>query len=304
MPQRASVDSDSDSLPPLAPDEDDESGGVLDTKETDLDDFDWEPQVAPPELPSPHLAPSADGAELRTTLSRAELRRHGARVVEEVYSHSCDEAEGLVVDTVRALHPFWDKVNEDSEIGRRVSWVRSSNDWVYGELTSHSFEELVEQRLAITGDEVFVDLGSGTGKIVALASLYFRHAVGLEVQPALHERAQVLADTLKRRLQGHGVEAKELSLCSADFLDKSRACWTSTTDGRPWWEIADVAYACSPKFCTKTMHSLAELAALMRSGAQFVTVRHALKTADLDEVWRGDAEFSWGRDTLIVHRRR
>mmetsp|Transcript_10819 Transcript_10819/g.37907 ORF Transcript_10819/g.37907 Transcript_10819/m.37907 type:complete len:117 (+) Transcript_10819:260-610(+) len=113
--------------------------------------------------------------------------------------------------------------------------------------------------------------------------------------------ACALAERFHSLAENHGVRTGTMSLHQADFLGHLSQSWTNAA-GQHWWELADVAYACSPKFSKETMAGLDDLAALMRPGAYFVTVRHPLQNSAMDEVWRGEAIFSWGRDDLIVYR--
>jgi len=213
------------------------------------------------------------------------------------------------MDAVRSLHPHWSQVNADSEIGRWVRWVRCSNNWVYGELCTESFPLLLERSARDVADpleaqrqETFVDLGCGTGKVLALASLHFARCLGLELQLELRDLAGDLAERFRERAASRGVAVGDVEVHRADFLGKMMPQWQSR-QGDPWWSVADVAYACSPKFCEETMHGLSDCAAMMRSGSRFVTVRHALKNESVPVVWQGEAVFSWGRDQLIVHQR-
>mmetsp|Transcript_85547 Transcript_85547/g.222546 ORF Transcript_85547/g.222546 Transcript_85547/m.222546 type:complete len:296 (-) Transcript_85547:119-1006(-) len=241
----------------------------------------------------PRLAPLSEAEE-----STTGYMDHGFRIVEEVYARSCSSGSEVSMDAVRALHPHWGAVDSDSEVGRWVRWVRCSHDWVYGELSSDSFNLLV---LRTGGGGTFVDLGCGTGKVAALASLYFSQVLGLELQGALLNMASSLAEDFRAQTQKHGVAVGELMLHCVDFLGRLTPHWQSS-QRQCWWEVADVAYACSPKFCEATMHALDECAARMKSGSHFVTVRHPLHSPCLEEIWRGEANFSWGSDQLIVYR--
>lgn len=90
-----------------------------------------EPLLAPPEEEVAGLEGEAAGA------------RHGVRVIEEVYSKSCEAGSNTAMDAVRALYPHWSEFNANTEMGRRVKWARCSNDWVYGELSTGSFASLI-----------------------------------------------------------------------------------------------------------------------------------------------------------------
>jgi SAM-dependent methyltransferase len=72
---------------------------------------------------------------------------------------------------------------------------REEEATTYGEVLPPAFHELISAVSPKEG-EVFVDLGSGTGKAVFLAAMLFpfRHAIGVELLPGLGDAArQVLA---------------------------------------------------------------------------------------------------------------
>jgi len=293
-------------------------GGQAYYAESDEDDD--EPPLAPPE-PTTTSPPPAPGAEPIEGVEQARDRGddeprlapsedtgftdYGLRIVEEVFSGSHALGSDAAMDAVRAWHPHWEEVDADSDVGRWVRWVRHSHDWVYGELASSSFPLLLPalSRSSDLASGTFVDLGSGSGKVAALAALYFSQVVGLELQEALGTLARGLADDFRAQTRKHGVAAGELHLHRADFLGRLTPHWQDS-QRQYWWEVADVAYACSPKFCEATMQALGDCAARMRSDSHFVTVRHPLHSDCLEEIWRGEGNFTWGHDELIVYRHR
>jgi len=231
---------------------------------------------------------------------------HGYLIVEEAFRGSSNLASDISMDAVRALYPYWSQTASDTELGRRVAWVRRTNDWVYGEMSTASFRHLLQQLgsegTGTMSSRTFVDLGSGSGKIAALAALHFGQVVGLELQAELHHLALRFAEEHRRLVTLHDASVGMVSLHRADFLGNLTPQW-SDGDGRPWWEVADVAYACSPKYSRETMEGIKEYAVKMRPGSHFACVRHRLEDPALQEVWRGDADFTWGSDVLILYKR-
>lgn len=299
------VDSSSDDELPLAPPEEEDDGRFeplappldeLRPRRSGVGDFaTLTPRTNMHTWGEPLLAPPEDG-------DPCSLLEHGVRVVEEVYANSFSEGTEVVMDAVRGLHPHWDQLYKETETGRWVTWVRTCNDWVYGELATPSFLNMV-QYLSVQDHEVFVDLGCGTGRVTALASLVFRQALGLEIQEGLRQMALELAVDFQERTRAFAVKTGDICIHHADFLGALTPAWRSEDGVSSWWDVADVAYACSPKFCSATMHALSGLASRMRPGSRFVTVRRTLDSACFEEVWRGEATFSWGRDDMIIYRR-
>ena len=90
-----------------------------------------------------------------------------------------------------------------------------------GEILSPSVNKLFSL-MPLTSDDVFVDLGSGLGKIVIQAFLQsdVREAIGIEIVPWMHECATKAAS----RLQQHMPELfanRKLTFLSGDFLSTS-----------------------------------------------------------------------------------
>eukprot|EP00928_Gymnodinium_smaydae_P089599 TRINITY_DN73540_c0_g1_i2.p1 TRINITY_DN73540_c0_g1~~TRINITY_DN73540_c0_g1_i2.p1 ORF type:complete len:284 (+),score=50.36 TRINITY_DN73540_c0_g1_i2:124-975(+) len=252
-------ESDSDDLPVAPPESDDEAPRRRGEEEQ-------EPPLAPPEEPQVGAFSSSPSV--------------GLAVAKEVYRGSYATGTDVVLEYVRGLHPYWNEAGSDSNVGREVSWVRGSNNWVYGELADESFVELMEHVSSwLSGHKgFFVDLGCGTGKVGALASLHFRRVVGLEIQEELCRVAGDLAIEFAARMRVHGEELGEIAIRRADFLadnltgaDALAPAWCDES-GQAWWDLADVAYACSPKYCEATMAGISARAEHMRQGALLVTV--------------------------------
>eukprot|EP00927_Polykrikos_kofoidii_P062532 TRINITY_DN57347_c0_g1_i1.p1 TRINITY_DN57347_c0_g1~~TRINITY_DN57347_c0_g1_i1.p1 ORF type:complete len:310 (+),score=38.93 TRINITY_DN57347_c0_g1_i1:77-1006(+) len=248
------------------------------------------------------------GGSLQSRIPQPPVLLHSPEsaldLVNLVYTGSCGLGSDLAMDEVRGLHPHWAEVGTDSEIGKKVSWVRDTNDWVYGEVMTDSFLHILCTHLApeTQAKKTFVDLGSGTGKAVALASLHFAEAVGLELQEKLHQAAGGLSANFVLRAVEFGMQLGKIDLVQADFLGVLTPEWKDAA-GQPWWEVATAVFATSPKFCASTMRGIARRAAMMRTGARIATVRHTLEDPALEEIWRGEGIFSWGADTVIVYRR-
>lgn len=63
--------------------------------------------------------------------------------------------------------------------------------WHYWPTSEKSFHDVMHDAAVREGEQVFIDLGSGKGRAVLMASEYpFARVVGVELSPALHEIAQ------------------------------------------------------------------------------------------------------------------
>lgn len=270
-----------------------------------VSDDDDEPPVAPPEEDSTPVifAHDLDGPVLAPPEHSDErsVYQHGVRLVEQVYTDSYAVGAEVAMEVVRSLHPNWSECEMDTEIGRWVKWARCSNDWVYGEMSPRSFETLLDALAECNRPRTFVDLGSGTGMLTALASLRFSNVLGIELQSNLDKVAQSYLSEFRRDVQKHGLQVGDINLFAADFLGRMTPHWQNS-QGQYWWDVADVVYTCSPKFSQETMRKISSFAEQMRPDSLFFTVRHRLESGLFTEVRRDEASFSWGVDDLIMHR--
>ncbi|OGT47826.1 MAG: hypothetical protein A3E83_03110 [Gammaproteobacteria bacterium RIFCSPHIGHO2_12_FULL_41_20] len=93
-----------------------------------------------------------------------------------------------------------------------------------GEILYPSVSKLLNLANLSTHD-VFADLGSGLGKAVLQAFLLspVKEALGIEIVPALHHQAVLVAQRVKNELPDFFVNQRKLTLLQGDFLRLSLA---------------------------------------------------------------------------------
>jgi SAM-dependent methyltransferase len=81
----------------------------------------------------------------------------------------------------------------------------TSGEFVYGEIVFLSFIDLLKRLAIKPHQEIFYDLGSGSGKAVITAALSFDFAkvVGIELLPSLYELANKKVAELRTLIQWH-----------------------------------------------------------------------------------------------------
>ena len=107
-----------------------------------------------------------------------------------------DRALGIVAEIWGGLDDGHGPPGEDRA---RIAWAAGRGADVYGELEPDAFLTLL-RRFAPTANDVFADLGSGTGKLAALAAL--ASPVGRAVGVELSEHRHATATEAWRRLKG------------------------------------------------------------------------------------------------------
>eukprot|EP00949_MAST-11_sp_MAST-11-sp1_P003732 g3732.t1 len=155
----------------------------------------------------------------------------------------------------------------------------------YGEMSTESFLDILVAQFAgkAMGSMTFLDIGSGMGKIVLLASLFFKQAVGVELSQTLYEQSKYAL--------------KSFSASMADAVEESQGA-AVIVHGDMFdvdWSFADVIYACTTCFGDSMCERVARKAAReLRPGSMILSVTRPLVHESLDRVAVIDCRFSWG----------
>lgn len=110
--------------------------------------------------------------------------------------------------------------------------------FTYGEVLLDPFREILNQAQPKSG-EIFADLGSGTGKAVIIAALFFnlQKAYGIELLPGLHQQAAAI----KQQLPNYPCEIDFIlgDFLSLDFSDANIVFINATgLFGQKWDSLA------------------------------------------------------------------
>lgn len=166
----------------------------------------------------------------------------------------------------------------------------------YGESHFVPVLELL-QRLEVGPQDLIVDLGSGTGRVVLAAALGFpfvREVLGIELLPSLHAAAEAAA----AKLLGRSSSTTPLRLVCGDFLVED-------------WSDATVVFAMSLCFPEEMMQALEAKFQLLKPGS-YVILMHCfmgteaapscLEPISPQHVVR--LEISFGETPLYIFQRR
>lgn len=88
-----------------------------------------------------------------------------------------------------------------------------------GEILYPSLNQILKN-IILLKEDVFVDLGSGSGKIVSYVFLHslVKQAIGIEVVPKLHHQAQWIANKMRKELPEFFENGRQLTFLQGDFL--------------------------------------------------------------------------------------
>eukprot|EP00929_Paragymnodinium_shiwhaense_P091192 TRINITY_DN51221_c0_g1_i2.p1 TRINITY_DN51221_c0_g1~~TRINITY_DN51221_c0_g1_i2.p1 ORF type:complete len:397 (+),score=90.41 TRINITY_DN51221_c0_g1_i2:148-1338(+) len=231
----------------------------------------------------------------------------------EVDSVSFDPESNKVPPEARQAYNVFYKAYADIDgdavsTNDRKDMYNPSVGLTYGEVHFEPTYKLLKQ-IGIKDDDVLVDLGSGTGRVVLAAALAFpglRRCVGVELLHGLHEAAvlaqrRILADCAALEAQHAPVE-----LVEADFL---------TVD----WMDATVVVAMSLCYPERVVDDLDRQALQLGAGAIYITMHAYLhddacsrdagrwfepvKMREAAPQHSFDMEMSYGFAPLFVYRR-
>jgi len=90
-----------------------------------------------------------------------------------------------------------------------------------GEILYSGVDKLLSV-MQLTSEDVFVDLGSGAGKIVTQVFLksIVKQACGIEIVPALHQQALAVAQRIQEDFPASHVAGRRLTFLSNNFLEE------------------------------------------------------------------------------------
>lgn len=134
---------------------------------------------------------------------------------------------------------------------------------VYGETSYDLICQMIEQ-IEITGDDVFIDLGSGVGQVVLqmAGSMPLKTCIGIERADVPSRYANGLDQLFKMWMKWFGKRINEYTLIKGDFLaDEHREKINSAT----------IVFVNNFAFGPNVDHQLKERFADLRDGAKIVS---------------------------------
>ncbi len=171
--------------------------------------------------------------------------------------------------------------------------LEDKNDLLYGELPAETWRDIVE-RADPKKDGVFLDAGSGTGRVVILSHLLydFKKTIGVELLQGLHDKACEVKENFDRDVKPQvldNVANRELEFFCKNIFD---------TDFRE----VDFVFMNHP-FKDRELFDLLEEKLLkeLKPKSKIVTIIRALKNPAFKQLGNKKYNFSWGESTAYFH---
>ncbi len=188
----------------------------------------------------------------------------------------------------------------------------------YGEAQLDSFVKVL-QRLDLHAGQRFLDLGSGAGTLVILASLFGCESVGVEVVKHLYETSMALLDRWEegKTMDDHGSTNKQKENGGASTFTQSNASSSGKNNDKSRnsnisrcqfilqdmfnisWSNYDLIYACSTCYGAPMCKRIALKACQEMDRGLILSVSKPLY--GLKVINKMECLFSWGKDTIYVH---
>lgn len=205
-------------------------------------------------------------------------------------------------DNVAKVCAWYRKIfhnEEGTALAKQAREARSLNgrEWAYAEVEFHHFVEVLRSTTPRRGEK-FVDLGSGIGKAVFAAHLYFQFGTskGIEFLEELHHTANGYArsfDNEMKMLFDEVKRAQRLEFENKNFMHAN-------------WKDADVVFCVCTAFNDELMAAISKKCELLKPGARIITLTRQLVQSDAQafkEINRQHCHCSFGPATAFVYLR-
>lgn len=182
------------------------------------------------------------------------------------------------------------------DVRRDTDGQHTEDSLVYGEIDLRGFCQLLNE-IPHTPNDVFYDLGSGSGRAVMAARFMgnFQECIGIELLENLHQLASSVKSLYKFQYQHKLIHQNVKFVCS-DLLDY---------DG--WWKDGTVVYIPNLLFDVDLQNQIAEKATKLRSGAYCICLKKINATSfasAFELIQQRPVPMSWGQSNVYVYRRR
>lgn len=163
--------------------------------------------------------------------------------------------------------------------------IKDDCSLIYGEICFDSFEELLRVAGA-NSDEVFYDLGSGTGKAVIVAALTqsFVKCVGVEILPSLYSTSIQCLNSL------NGTYKNIIHFIQGNFYDVDIS-------------EADIIFINATGFFGESFAQLSQKLETAKSKARIIITSKTLTNDHFELMHQGFYRMSWGHARVSIYRK-
>jgi len=151
----------------------------------------------------------------------------------------------------------------------------------YGEIYYFTARNILKN-INFSSEDLLIDLGSGRGKMVFFASIYYgARAIGLDIMPTFVKKSSLVASKLKLKK----VEFLEQDFRNYDFSKST------------------VIYLAGTCLSDESISLLLKSLKSAPVGAKIISLSYPLRSDFLNVISKNKMSFSWGSSMVYVHEK-
>ena len=222
------------------------------------------------------------------------------------------------------LIPHFKRVNKRTQLSQRAGWSnieykilaldslyknlhsKSSSRWyrlqhliqnkefIYGEIDFLSFYTILE-RASPCEQDIFYDLGSGSGKAVLSAMLFFNvhQSIGIELLPPLYKQSNIQFEKAIRQFQKNNNEYLS-QMQRIQFINDSFLHFDFSN--------ADIIYVAATCLADATWNELVSKMALLKPGSRIIVATRTIVHKHFELIYEGIELMSWGLCPVRIYK--
>lgn len=195
------------------------------------------------------------------------------------------------------LEALYKKVHaKSSSIRYRLLHLMQDKEFIYGEIDFLSFYTILERTSPSTQD-VFYDLGSGSGKAVLSAILFFNvnKSIGIELLPPLYKQSNIQLEKAIQRFQQHDFEKEYLpQMERIQFINDSFFHYD--------FGDADIIYVAATCLTDTTWNELISRMASLKPGSRIIVTTRTIHHEQFESIYQGIELMSWGLCPVRIYK--
>ena len=178
----------------------------------------------------------------------------------------------------------------------RLLHLIQNKEFIYGEIDFLSFYTILERSSPSTQD-VFYDLGSGSGKVVLSAMLFFNvnKSIGIELLPPLYEQSNTQLEKAIQRFQQHDTEKEYLpQMDRIQFINDSFLHYD--------FSDADIIYVAATCLTDATWDELISKMTVLKPGSRIIVTSRRIENEQFEIIYQGIELMSWGLCPVRIYQ--
>ncbi|KTC84027.1 hypothetical protein [Legionella drozanskii] len=195
------------------------------------------------------------------------------------------------------LELLYKKVHaKSSSIRYRLLHLIQNKEFIYGEIDFLSFYTILERTSPSTQD-IFYDLGSGSGKAVLSALLFFHvsKSIGIELLPPLYEQSNTQLEKAVQRFQQHNIEKEYLpQMERIQFINDSFLHYD--------FGDADILFVAATCLTDATWNELISKMARLKPGSRIIVTTRMIHHEQFESIYQGIELMSWGLCPVRIYK--